>query len=121
QPAGAPEPAAPPMQIELSFSQLHAFELCPVRYRFAHVWRVPVPPDELQPAHVRAAGSTELGAAVHEALAAWHNTGGELLALYRGPEAGREMLARYLAPPLALAGTLAGEAGFKLATGTPRG
>ena len=112
--------------IELSFSQLHDFEVCPVRYRFAHVWRVPVPPDELQPAHVRAAGSTELGAAVHEALAAWHNTGDETdgvataLGLYRGPEAGREMLARYLAHPLAAARTLAVEAGFNMAIGGTR-
>src|SRR5438034_5520804 len=120
QPAGAPEPAAPPMQIELSFSQLHDFELCPVRYRFGHVWRVPAPPDELQPAHVRAAGSTELGATVHEALAAWHNTGGDLLALYRGPEAGREMLARYVHHPLAAAKTLAVEAGFNMAVGATR-
>ena len=120
KPAGAPEPAGPPMQVELSFSQLHAFELCPVRYRFAHLWRVPAPPDELQPAHVRAAGSTELGAAVHEALAAWHNTGGDLLALYRGPEAGREMLARYVHHPLAAAKTLAVEAGFNMAIGATR-
>jgi ATP-dependent DNA helicase UvrD/PcrA len=112
------EDAAPP--IELSFSQLHDFEVCPVRYRFAHVWRAPAPPDELQPAHVRAAGSTELGAAVHEALAAWHNGGGDLLALYRGPEAGREMLARYAAHPLATAPTLAVEAGFNMAVGGTR-
>jgi superfamily I DNA/RNA helicase len=100
--------------VELSFSQLHDFELCPIRYRFAHVWRVPAPPDELQPAHVRAAGSSELGVAVHEALAAWHDDGGDLLRLYRGPEAGREMLARYLADPLAAARTLAVEAGFNM-------
>jgi ATP-dependent DNA helicase UvrD/PcrA len=102
-------------RVELSFSQLHDFELCPVRYRFAHVWRVPAPPDELQPAHVRAAGSTELGSAVHEALAAFHRVpGGDLLAIYRGPEAGRNMLARYLAHPLASARTLAVEAGFNM-------
>ena len=121
QPGGASSQAeepAPP--IELSFSQLHDFEVCPVRYRFANVWRVPAPPDELQPAHVRAAGSTELGAAVHEALAAWHNGGGDLLDLYRGPEAGREMLARYAAHPLAAARTLAVEAGFNMAVGGTR-
>src|SRR5205823_457416 len=78
--------------VELSFSQLHDFEVCPVRYRFAQVWRVPAPPDELQPRHVAAIGSTELGAAVHEALAAWHNTGGNVLDLYRGPEPGRGLL-----------------------------
>ncbi len=112
------EETVPP--IELSFSQLHDFEVCPVRYRFAHVWRVPAPPDELQPAHVRAAGSTELGAAVHEALAAWHNGGGDLLELYRGPEAGRQMLTRYAAHPLAAARTLAVEAGFNMAVGGTR-
>jgi DNA helicase-2/ATP-dependent DNA helicase PcrA len=106
--------------VELSFSQLHDFEVCPVRYRFAQVWRVPAPPDELQPRHVAAIGSTELGAAVHEALAAWHNTGGNLLDLYRGPELGREMLARYLAHPLSAARTLAVEAGFNLAIGRTR-
>lgn len=106
-------PAQPP-EVELSFSQLHDFELCPVRYRYAHAWKVPAPPDELQPAHVRAAGSTELGAAVHAALAAWHVEGGDLLALYRGPEAGRSMLERYLAHPLSRARTLAVEAGFNL-------
>ena len=103
-----------PGRIELSFSQLHDFEVCPVRYRFAHVWRVPAPPDDLQPAHVRAAGSSELGAAVHEALAAWHVAGGDLLGLYAGPDAGREMLARYLAHPMAQARTLAVEAEFNM-------
>jgi DNA helicase II / ATP-dependent DNA helicase PcrA len=112
------EVAPPP--VEMSFSQLHDFELCPVRYRFAHVWRVPAPPDELQPAHVRAAGSTELGAAVHEALAAWHGGGGDLLELYRGPEAGREMLERYRRHPLAAATTLAVESGFNMTVGQTR-
>src|SRR5207249_3372868 len=83
----------------------------------AHVWHVPAPPDELQPAYIRAIGSSELGSAVHEALAAWHNTGGELLSLYNGPEAGREMLQRYLGHPLAAAKTLAVEAGFNMAIG----
>lgn len=109
-----------PSQIELSFSQLHDFEVCPVRYRFSQVWGVPAPPDELQPRHVQAAGSTELGSAVHAALAAWHNAGGDLLAIYRGPEAGREMLARYLAHPLSTARTLAVEAGFNMQIGTTR-
>src|SRR5207248_1297501 len=93
---------------------------CPVRYRFAQVWKVPAPPDELQPAHVRAAGSSELGAAVHEALAAWHGSGGDLIKVYREPEAGREMLARYAAHPLASARTLAVEAGFNMAVGGTR-
>jgi ATP-dependent exoDNAse (exonuclease V) beta subunit len=111
-------PAPPP--VELSFSQLHDFEVCPVRYRFSQVWGVPAPPDELQPRHVQAAGSTELGSAVHAALAAWHVAGGNLLDLYRGPDLGREMLARYLAHPLASAMTLAVESGFNMTIGTTR-
>ena len=130
QPAAPAQRQATPPAIELSFSQLHDFEVCPVRYRFSQVWGVPAPPDELQPRHVagraqgaphnKSVGSTELGFAVHEALAAWHNTGGELLEPYRGPEAGREMLARYLAHPLAGARTLAVEAGFNMAIGNTR-
>ncbi len=106
--------------VELSFSQLHDFEVCPVRYRFSHVWRVPAPPDELQPRHVQAIGSTELGAAVHEALALWHRDGGDLLGLYRGPELGRDMLGRYLGQPLAAARTLAVEVGFNMNLGGAR-
>jgi ATP-dependent DNA helicase UvrD/PcrA len=120
RPATTAEDAATAPPVEMSFSQLHDFELCPVRYRFAHVWRVPAPPDELQPAHVRAAGSTELGAAVHEALAAWHMYGGDLLNRYRGPEAGREMLERYAHHPLAGARTLGVEAGFNMDVGGTR-
>ncbi|HKC18434.1 MAG TPA: PD-(D/E)XK nuclease family protein, partial [Candidatus Dormibacteraeota bacterium] len=105
-----PEPAT----VDLSFSQLHDFELCPVRYRFSQVWGVPAPPDDLQPVQVRAIGSTELGSAVHEALAAWHSNGGNLLDLYGGPALGREMLARYLAHPLAQARTLGVESGFNM-------
>ena len=111
---------APLAHVELSFSQLHDFELCPVRYRFSQVWRVPAPPDELQPRHVQAIGSTELGSAVHAALAAWHMSGGDLLAIYSGPEAGREMLARYLTHPLATVKTLAVEVGFNMRIGTTR-
>ncbi|HET7338764.1 MAG TPA: ATP-dependent DNA helicase, partial [Candidatus Dormibacteraeota bacterium] len=106
-------PAEPPV-VNLSFSQLHDFEVCPVRYRFSQVWGVPAPPDDLQPVQVRAIGSTELGSAVHEALAAWHANGGNLLELYRGPALGREMLARYLEDPLARARTLGVEAGFNM-------
>ncbi len=114
RPAAFASGAPARISVDLSFSQLHDFELCPVRYRFAEVWNVPAPPDELQPRHVRAIGSTELGAAVHEALAAWHNTGGDLVELYSGPDAGREMLLRYLQQPLARARTLAVEAGFNM-------
>jgi hypothetical protein len=117
-PQGLDTASAPSRQIELSFSQLHDFELCPIRYRFREVWGVPAPPDDLLPRFVKAAGSTELGAAVHEALASWHVLGGDLLGLYRGPEAGREMLARYLTTPLASARTLAVEVGFNLRIGT---
>jgi RecB family exonuclease len=106
--------------IELSFSQLHDFEVCPVRYRFSQVWAVPAPPDELQPRFVQAAGSTELGSAVHAALAAWHNAGGDVLQIYRGPEAGREMLARYLAHPISSTKTLAVEVGFNMKVGDAR-
>jgi DNA helicase-2/ATP-dependent DNA helicase PcrA len=111
---------APSAEVELSFSQLHDFELCPVRYRFSQVWRVPAPPDELQPRHVQAIGSTELGSAVHAALAAWHMSGGDLLRIYSGPEAGREMLTRYLTHPLAAAKTLAVEVGFNMRIGSTR-
>ncbi|MDQ2943865.1 MAG: PD-(D/E)XK nuclease family protein, partial [Candidatus Dormibacteraeota bacterium] len=109
-----------PSEVELSFSQLHDFEVCPVRYRFSQVWRVPAPPDELQPRFVQAVGSTELGSAVHAALAAWHVSGGDLLARYTGPEAGREMLSRYAAHPLAAAKTLAVEVGFNMRIGATR-
>lgn len=112
--------AAAAPAIDLSFSQLHDFEVCPVRFRFSQVWRVPAPPDDLQPRHVQAAGSTELGAAVHAALAAWHNLGGDLLDLYTGPQPGRELLGRYLAHPLAAARTLAVEVGFSMTIGAAR-
>ncbi|HKA51760.1 MAG TPA: ATP-dependent helicase, partial [Candidatus Dormibacteraeota bacterium] len=39
--------------VRLSFSQLHQFEVCPARYRFQQVWRVPAPPDELLPQAAR--------------------------------------------------------------------
>jgi DNA helicase-2/ATP-dependent DNA helicase PcrA len=120
RPQAAGAVRAPRAELVLSFSQLHDFEVCPVRYRFSQVWRVPAPPDELQPRHVQAVGSTELGSAVHAALAAWHIAGGDLLAIYSGPEAGREMLARYLAHPLARAKTLAVEVGFNMRIGTTR-
>jgi DNA helicase-2/ATP-dependent DNA helicase PcrA len=119
----APHDAAPAERapaLELSFSQLHDFELCPVRYRFRHVWRVPAPPDELQPRFVTAAGSSELGSAVHEALAAWHANGGDALRLYRGPEEGREMLVAYLGQPLASARTLGVEIEFNMRLGETR-
>ena len=111
-------PAAP--EIQISFSQLHDFEVCPVRYRFSQVWRVPAPPDELLPRFARATNSTELGAAVHAALAAWHSGGGDLLEMYNGPEAGREMVRSYLAHPLATATTLGVEVEFNLRVGGAR-
>jgi DNA helicase-2/ATP-dependent DNA helicase PcrA len=120
QPRHAESPVAEPREVVLSFSQLHDFEVCPVRYRFSQVWRVPAPPDELQPRHVQAIGSTELGSAVHAALASWHAAGGNLLNLYTGPEAGREMLTRYLTHPLAAAKTLAVEVAFNMRIGTTR-
>jgi DNA helicase II / ATP-dependent DNA helicase PcrA len=110
----------PDRGIELSFSQLHDFEVCPVRYRFSQVWGVPAPPDEMLPSFVRASGSSELGASVHAALAAWHSGGGDLLGIYEGPEAGREMLTRYLTHPLASAPTLGVELEFNLRLGETR-
>src|SRR2546423_15666249 len=47
--------------------------------------------------------------------------GGDLLALYHGPQAGRDMLERYLLHPLARARTLAVESGFNMAVGDTRG
>jgi hypothetical protein len=69
---------------------------------------------------VQAIGSTELGSAVHAALAAWHTYGGDLLNLYSGPEAGRDMLERYLTHPLAQAKTIAVEVGFNMRIGATR-
>jgi RecB family exonuclease len=57
---------------------------------------------------------------VHAALAAWHSAGGDLLAMYQGPEAGREMLRSYLAHPLASARTLGVEVEFNLRIGGTR-
>ena len=117
-----PEPEAAPAakEVELSFSQLHDFEICPVRYRFSQVWKVPAPPDELLNRAARAASSAELGSAVHAALAAWHVRGGGVTAAYDGPESGREMLTRYAADPLAAAATLGVEVEFNLTLGGAR-
>ena len=103
-----------PTPLELSFSHLHDFEVCPVRFRFSKVWGVPAPPDDLLNRAARAAGSAALGSAVHAALAAWHAAGGDLVSMYAGPEAGRGMLAAYLGQPLARAGTLGVEVEFNL-------
>ena len=107
-------PTAGAELVHLSFSDLHQFELCPVRYRYAAVWQVPAPPDELQSKAVQGISSSELGRAVHEALAAFHTDGVDLLSHYAGPEAGRELLARYLEHPLARAETLGAEVEFNL-------
>jgi DNA helicase-2/ATP-dependent DNA helicase PcrA len=120
RPREQPVAAAPDREIELSFSQLNDFEVCPVRYRFSQVWGVPAPPDDMLPSFVRASGSSELGASVHAALAAWHSGGGDLIGIYRGPAAGREMLERYLAHPLASAPTLGVELEFNLRLGQAR-
>ena len=111
-----PDAAIPPepAPIELSFSHLHDFEVCPVRFRFSRVWGVPAPPDDLQNRAARAAGSAELGTAVHAALAAWHAVGGDLMAAYSGPEAGRAMLASYLRQPISGTETLGVEVEFNL-------
>jgi len=99
--------------VRLSFSQLHQFEVCPVRYRFQEVWRVPAAPDELLNRAARRGGS-DLGAAVHRALDAWHTAGGDLLERYDGPDDGLELLRAYLAHPLARAATLGAEVEFNL-------
>jgi ATP-dependent exoDNAse (exonuclease V) beta subunit len=112
---------ASPLQValKLSFSQLHLFEVCPVLYRYEHVWRVPAPPDELlaRAARIGGAAAAELGSSVHQALAAWHTAGGDLLETYSGPEAGREMLRAYLEHPLARASTYGSEVEFNLRLG----
>jgi DNA helicase-2/ATP-dependent DNA helicase PcrA len=113
-PSAAAGPPPRDALVHLSFSDLHQFELCPVRYRYASVWRVPAPPDELQTKAVRGISSSELGRAVHEALAAFHADGVDLAAHYVGPDAGRELLVRYLAHPLAQAPTLGCEVEFNL-------
>ncbi|HEY5676686.1 MAG TPA: ATP-dependent DNA helicase, partial [Myxococcales bacterium] len=116
----APEPAPVAAELDLSVSQLHSFEVCPVRYRLEQVWHVPAPPDELLPKPARRGGSA-LGAAVHEAL----RQGGDLDAGFRaladafclGEEEiarGAEMLARYARHPLAAAATLGTEVEFTL-------
>ena len=114
----SPEAARDRRGVRLSFSQLHQFEVCPVRYRFQQVWGVPAPPDELLPQAARKGeGASELGAAVHRALDAWHSRGGDLLELYEGPDTGREMLRAYLGHPLAHAATLGSEVEFNLKLG----
>ena len=122
RPRQAAEPARAAQEIELSFSDLHDFELCPVRYRFRRVWGVPAPPDELLNRAARDSRSSELGAAVHAALAAWHAGGidSDLHALYGGPEAGVTMLERYAAHPLARARTLGVEVEFNMRFGGAR-
>ena len=104
----------------LSFSQLNQFDICPVRYRFSEVLRVPAAPDELLSKPARVGGSTELGAAVHSALAAWHLRGGDLLELYAGPPSGRAMLDSYQQTALASARTLGVEVEFNLRLGGTR-
>ena len=122
--------SSPP--VALSFSDVHQLQVCPVRYRYSSVWRVPGPPDELQPRPVRAAaGSAALGAAIHETLSAWHRAPGDLLDLYAqtaarfGLEggqaaAGADMLARFREHPLAASTTLGTEVEFNLRLGTTR-
>ncbi len=100
--------------LRLTFSQLHTLEVCPVRYRYAEVWRLPEPPDELRWRGGQGSAGTVLGSAVHEALAAAHQLGGSPLGHYRGPAEGREMLERYAADPMATAPTLGVEVEFNL-------
>jgi DNA helicase-2/ATP-dependent DNA helicase PcrA len=121
----SPAPPAGLEAIELSFSQLHAFELCPVRYRFDQVWRVPAPPDELLAEPARSAtGGSRLGAAVHAALAAPEQVlerFRELAALSGlDPADGEAMLQGWLRHPLSAAPTLGTEVEFNLRLGGVR-
>ncbi|HEY4868004.1 MAG TPA: ATP-dependent DNA helicase [Candidatus Dormibacteraeota bacterium] len=121
RPPPAPDGGAGGAELRLSFSQLHQFEVCPVLYRYRQTWTVPAPPDELLPQGPgNGAGGADLGASVHRALAAWHTAGGDLLELYRGPEAGLAMLRAYLQHPLASAPTLGCELEFNLRLGKVR-
>jgi PD-(D/E)XK nuclease superfamily len=130
--SGPSAPAAMPghqAEIRLSFTQLHQFELCPVRYRFQEVWAVPAPPDELRPGPARVGtGAAEMGSSVHRALASWHwqRQGGasigdrqaaDLLAHYEGPTEGQALLRAYQEHPLAAASTLGVEVEFNLLLG----
>jgi len=98
--------------VRLSFSHLHQFEVCPVRYRFQEVWRVPAPPDELLRA--RQAGRLRAGRRRAPGAGRVAHDRGDLLAKYDGPDAGRELLVRYLEHPLASARTLGAEVEFNL-------
>jgi len=121
RPPPGPDGRAGGGELRLSFSQLHQFEVCPVLYRYRQTWGVPAPPDELLPQGPgNGAGGADLGASVHRALAAWHTAGGDLLELYRGPEAGLAMLRAYLQHPLASAPTLGCELEFNLRLGKVR-
>src|SRR5207302_2421777 len=53
-----------PALVHLSFSDLHQYELCPVRYRYRSVWQVPAPPDELLPSALQAQGGWAGGRAM---------------------------------------------------------
>ena len=120
QTVATPPAEAPAAELDLSFSQLHTFEVCPVRYRFEQVWHVPAPPDELLPRPARRGGSA-LGAAVHEAL----RRGPEAETSFRESaeafnlsaddvERGARMLERFAVHPLAQAATLGSEVEFTL-------
>jgi DNA helicase-2/ATP-dependent DNA helicase PcrA len=77
---GSPEPAdRAPARMELSFSAMELFAQCPLRYRYASEWRLPVPPDDLWPADAepssRAVNAATLGTLVHATLEAFHHPG----------------------------------------------
>jgi DNA helicase II / ATP-dependent DNA helicase PcrA len=77
---GAAEPAdRAPARMELSFSRLELFAQCPLRYRYASEWRLPVPPDDLWPAAgepaSRAVNAAALGTLVHATLETFHHPG----------------------------------------------
>jgi hypothetical protein len=117
--------ALPAPAVRLSFSHLHTFEICPVRYELSEVLGLPTIADELLARPARRGGS-KLGSAIHAALGAWHRSqGGDLLDIFDGlaePYAitdqemkdGRAMMNLYLAHPLSTAPTLGVEVEFNL-------
>ena len=109
-------PRCPPPWRLIALAVVFAYVLIDVLLAAADL---PGASDDLLPQSARRGGS-ELGAAVHRALDAWHTAGGDLLEIYAGPDAGREMLRAYLDHPLARAATYGTELEFNLRLGQAR-
>ena len=120
--AGGRAAPAPCRELELSFSQLHDFEVCPVRYRFSQVWGVPAPPDELLAA--RSCARPARASSAPRSTRRWRpgtRAGGDLLAhVSRARRPGARCSTRYLAHPLARRATLGVEVEFNLRLGGAR-